>query len=75
MGKLVECSDVVGVFNYVDLDYFLDLMDVENYEEECGFVYRILEIFKLCSFGVFVDSVVLLELRLRFRIYEYFWFF
>ncbi|XP_073390971.1 transcription factor ICE1-like isoform X1 [Physcomitrium patens] len=72
MGKPVECSDAVGVSNHADLDYSSDLTDVENYEEECGFVHRTLEIPKSRSSGVFVDSAALPELRLRLRIHEHF---
>lgn len=78
MSILMELNDVFDYCNYVDQDYFLDLMDIENDEELYVFILRVFECMVLCSlkwmYGLFFDSDVVLEWRLWSKINEQFEF-
>lgn len=75
MGFFLEFNDVVDYFNYINQDYLLDLMDIEN-DEEYVCIFRGFQLILFCFckwiYGVFFESEVVLEWRLWGRIYEQF---
>lgn len=64
MGMLMEYNDVFDYCNYVDQEYWFDLIDIES-NDDYIFIFRVFEYIVLCSFkwmyGVFFVSEVVLE--------------